>query len=118
MNAEATSGSGPEMTRVPWSAFSNNARPPWRSPGDVIDRRLRIVEVLQYALAPNEIYARVGERQRPGESIDECDVGYEVAFRSTRSDSPQTGIWLNARNPAHPAAAGAALRDQTGQLPT
>jgi hypothetical protein len=39
--------------------------------------------VLQHALAPHEIDARVLERQRSGKSIDERKVSYSDAFRST-----------------------------------
>jgi hypothetical protein len=34
-----------------------------------------------------------------------------VAFRSTRGDSPQAGIWLNANDPADHAICRVALRD-------
>ena len=43
-------------------------------PSDVIDRFLRIAEMLQHTLAPDKIDARVGDRQGPGESIDERNV--------------------------------------------
>jgi len=62
---------------------------------------MRIVEVLKYALAPDEIDARVLERQRAGESTDERNVRYAIVLGSTRSEGPQTRIGLDIGNPTH-----------------
>jgi hypothetical protein len=48
-------------------------------PSDVVNRRLRIAEMLYHPLAPDEIDARVVERQRAGQSIDERNIRYAVS---------------------------------------
>src|SRR4249919_3582283 len=86
-------------------------------PSDVVNRRLRIAEMLYHPLAPDEIDARVVERQRAGQSIDERHIRYAAVFRSTRGDGPQTRIGLNTGNPARWSVSRGLRRDQPGQAP-
>ena len=57
-----------------WSESSSTARPPGPEyAGELLDGRLRVGEVLQHPLAPEQVDAVIGERQVGGQAVDEAD---------------------------------------------
>ena len=71
----STASSMSEVIRVAWSESSSTARPPGRNTRAKSSiAACGIVQVLQYALAPDHIHAAVRERQPTGPPVDELDA--------------------------------------------